>query len=70
MSATFPYMITAPKNDGGQYRLFAKTIEEAGDIIERFGGDLTRDNFGDSGVCLWKDTTRSNAFRPVEHFVE
>ena len=64
MSKALPYLIEAPKSGGGRYRFFAPTIEDAGEIIERWGGAAAL-NSGE--VTLYKDVRRDNAYHSVTY---
>ena len=67
MSKTLPYLIEAPKSGGGRYRFFAATIEDAGEIIERWGGAAALDS---GEVTLYKDALGNNTFHSVAYLGE
>lgn len=67
MSKSLPYLIEAPKSGGGRYRFFAATIEDAGEIIDRFGGAASQ-LFGE--VMLYKDARGDNTFHSVAYLGE
>ena len=64
MSKALPYLIEAPKSGGGRYRFFAPTIEDAGEIIERWGGAAALDS---GEVTLYKDARGNNTFHSVAY---
>ena len=64
MSKALPYLIEAPKSGGGRYRFFAPTIEDAGEIIERWGGAAALDS---GEVTLYKDARGNNTFHSVSY---
>ena len=61
---TINRLIEAPKSGGGRYRFFAPTIEDAGEIIERWGGAAALDS---GEVTLYKDVRRDNAYHSVTY---
>lgn len=67
MSKSLPYLIEAPKSGGGRYRFFAATLEDAGAIIDRFGGAAAQLS---GEVTLFKDTRANNTFHSVAYLGE
>tara|TARA_R110002153_G_scaffold159709_1_gene311985 strand:+ start:744 stop:971 length:228 start_codon:yes stop_codon:yes gene_type:complete len=67
MSKSLPYLIEAPKSGGGRYRFFAATIEDAGEIIDRFGGAAAQLS---GEVSLYKDARGDNTFHSVAYLGE
>ena len=67
MSKAIPYLIEAPKSGGGRYQFFAATLEDAGAIIDRFGGAAAQ-LAGE--VTLFKDARGDNTFHAVAYLGE